>query len=499
MKKLLLLISLFILTIATFSQQNLAWSIDYETWDNNGQPSLFINCGNNDLFNAGDEITIEMWIRAYTFAENRKVLGKIVYHDPIDNGYVVGFENLHVYAEYFNPTRYSKFLSPGDGPMPSDSSYVHMVTTYSANTGDIKNYVNGVLAGETTMFPSDQIVDNDAPFIIGNAPWDTLSFQFYGDLDEVRIWDQAKTQTEIQEMMHYELEGSETGLVAYYNFNEASDANVPDKSTNAFHGMLSNYDHISTSFATSGAPVGDRIMASMQDVGAIWYRNVENFHRLVTDNGVTIISDLQAKEFKKYLVIGHNGATGVTADDMPTISPAGFQRTAREWYVNSSSNFWGGLTVTLDDAAFNDGFPDDAPMENYALLYRTSDSEPYKTVLHPTSPFTGILQFNTTYFEKGYYAIGYSTEAMEIQDPNAIEESIFTHVKLAPNPVQSQLQITGIPPFAKVSVFNICGKQIINQQLESNTLNLSELKDGIYILKLQYGNQISTHKIIKNN
>ena len=498
MKKLLLLIPLFILTMAGFAQQNLAWSIDYETWDNNGQPSLFINCGADDLFNAGEEITIEMWIRAYTFAENRKVLGKIVYHDPIDNGYVLGFENLHVYAEYFNPTL-QQVPRPGDGPMPADSSYVHMVTTYSSNTGNIKNYVNGVLTGETTMFPSDPIVDNDAPFIIGNAPWDTVSFQFYGDLDEVRIWDQAKTQAEIQQSMHVELEGTETGLVAYYNFNEADGANVPDKSANQFDGTLSNYDHISTSFAPSGAPVGDLTMASMQDVGAIWYRNEENFHRIVTDHGITIISDLQEKDFRKYLVEGHNGATGVTTDNTPIINPAGFQRTAREWYINCSNNFWGGLTVTLDEAQFNNGFPDDASMDNYALLYRENESDPYTSIMHPTSPFTGILQFNNCHFASGYYAVGYSTEAFEIQDPNAIDESVFAHVNISPNPVVSNLQIKGIPPYTQVILFNICGKEIINQRLNNNSLDLSQLKEGVYILKLQHSNQISTHKIIKNN
>lgn len=498
MKKLLLLIPLFLLTTISFAQLNKCWSIDYETWDNNGQPPLFINCGNDNLFNAGEEITVELWIRAYTFAENRKILGKIEYHDPIDNGYVLGFENLHVYAEYFNPTL-QQVPRPGDGPMPTDSSFVHMATTYSSSTGEIKNYVNGILTGETTMFPSDPIVDNDAPFIIGNAPWDTVSFQFYGDLDEVRVWNQAKTQAEIQQSMHVELAGTETGLVAYYNFNEANGAIVPDKTANQFDGTLSSYDHISTSFAPSGAPVGNITMATMYDVGAIWYRNVENFHRLVTNHGVTIISDLQEKDFKKYLVLGHNNGTGVTSDNAPTINPAGFQRTGREWYVNCTNNFVGGLTITLEDAQFNDGFPDDALMENYALLYRVNDTDPYTSIMHPTSPFTGVLQFNNTHFENGYYAVGYSTEAFEIQDPNSINESVFARVNIAPNPVESILQINGIPPNTNLSLFNICGKQLINQKIENNTLNLSHLEEGIYILKLQHNNQISTYKIVKNN
>ncbi len=104
-------------------------------------------------------------------------MGKIFYQDPIDNGYVFGFENLHVYAEFFNPTA-QEVPRPGDGPMEPDSSFVHLVTTFSVSSGKVKNYVNGVLAGETSMFPSTGIRPNDNPFIIGNAPWDMLSFQF---------------------------------------------------------------------------------------------------------------------------------------------------------------------------------------------------------------------------------------------------------------------------------------------------------------------------------
>ena len=147
MRKLLLLFLLFPFLFSVHGQStaNKCWSIDYETWNTTGQPSLYIDCGNDDAFNMGGELSLEVWARAYTFAENRKMMGKIEYHDPIDNGYVLGFENLHVYAEYFNPTK-QEVPRPGDGPMEPDSSFVHLVTTYSISSGKIQSFVNGMLA-----------------------------------------------------------------------------------------------------------------------------------------------------------------------------------------------------------------------------------------------------------------------------------------------------------------------------------------------------------------
>ncbi len=307
MNKHLLLLLAFIssaLLVSAQSTENKCWSIDYETWNNNGQPALYINCGNDNAFNMGGELSIEVWARAYTFAENRKMMGKVEYFDPIDNGYVFGFENMHIYAEYFNPTK-QEVPRPGDGPIEPDSSFVHLVTTYSISSGKIQSYVNGVLAGETTMFPSAAVVSNDRPFIIGNAPWDLLSFQFYGDMDEVRIWNKALTQAEIKDRMFAELSGQEDGLVAYYNFNQAHDSIVPDSGPNGFEGILSNSDHISTSFAVSSAPVGNLTMASMQDIQAAWYRNAENYHRINTNYGVLIISGYPGKRIQE---ISGNGS-----------------------------------------------------------------------------------------------------------------------------------------------------------------------------------------------
>jgi len=495
-----LLLAAFIFSVWTLQAQstdNRCWSIDYETWNTTGQPSLYIDCGNDEAFNLNNELSLEVWARAFTFAENRKIMGKIFYQDPINNGYVLGFENLHVYAEFFNPSA-QQVPRPGDGPIEPDSSFVHLVTTFSVSSGKIKNYVNGVLSGETSMFPNTPISPNDNPFIIGNAPWDMLSFQFYGDMDEVRVWNKALSPAEINAAMYHELSGTEPNLVAYYNFNEAAGSSVPDSGPNGFDGILSNSDHESTGFITSAAPVGNSTMAAMSDIKAAWYRNSENYHRITSDYGITLITNIQEKEFKKYVVVGQNGLEGVSTDFAPENPPAGFSRSTKEYYINAAGNVGGSLTISLEGAGAMD-IPAEADINRYALLHRVNAADNFTAVMRPTRPLAGIFQWNDITFKDGFYAIGYAEEEFPIQGWIGVEENAFAELVLAPNPVKESLQLTGIPHNTTLSIYTLSGSKIRTLKLASfqQKIDLSKLEKGLYITVFESDKGIITKKIIK--
>lgn len=76
---------------------------------------------------------------------------------------------------------------------------------------------------------------------------------YQGDLDEVRIWNTSRSQTEIRDKMCVRLNGNESGLVRYYRFDDGSGTQLTESTTNAQHGTLSN----SPTWATSGAPIGN--------------------------------------------------------------------------------------------------------------------------------------------------------------------------------------------------------------------------------------------------
>ena len=54
------------------------------------------------------------------------------------------------------------------------------------------------------------------------------SYSFEGVISEVRVWNTARTQTEIQDNMNTVLTGTETGLVAYYKFDEGTGTTLTD-------------------------------------------------------------------------------------------------------------------------------------------------------------------------------------------------------------------------------------------------------------------------------
>jgi len=61
--------------------------------------------------------------------------------------------------------------------------------------------------------------------------------RFMGRMDEVRMWDYARTQEEIQETMNEELTGNEPGLVVYYPM-DIHNQYLLDRSGNNYHGIM---------------------------------------------------------------------------------------------------------------------------------------------------------------------------------------------------------------------------------------------------------------------
>ncbi|MCI0578866.1 MAG: LamG domain-containing protein, partial [Chloroflexi bacterium] len=61
---------------------------------------------------------------------------------------------------------------------------------------------------------------------------------FRGQIDEVRLWNVARSQTEIQNDMNRLLNGNEFGLVGYWRFDEGSGQAALDSTSNGNNGKL---------------------------------------------------------------------------------------------------------------------------------------------------------------------------------------------------------------------------------------------------------------------
>ncbi|WP_219011089.1 HYR domain-containing protein [Aquimarina litoralis] len=110
-------------------------------------------------------------------------------------------------------------------------------------------YIDGVEEGTLTLRSNNAAYTDLTDFRIGNIQLDSggLSEHFRGEIDEVRIWDYARTCREILDQMNCELTGSETDLLAYYDFeqgvsggNNRLETQVLDQGPNGYHATLYN-------------------------------------------------------------------------------------------------------------------------------------------------------------------------------------------------------------------------------------------------------------------
>ncbi|RTY36918.1 DUF4347 domain-containing protein, partial [Chlorobium phaeovibrioides] len=98
------------------------------------------------------------------------------------------------------------------------------------------------------------------PLTIGGRPAGT---HFNGLIDEVRIWSDARTDTEITTSLYSRLSGTEQGLVGSWDFEEPSGTTAYDRSPSANNGTLTNF--VSTDRTSESAPVSERAGALVLD------------------------------------------------------------------------------------------------------------------------------------------------------------------------------------------------------------------------------------------
>jgi len=115
----------------------------------------------------------------------------------------------------------------------------HVTTTFDGTNRKI--YIDGVL--DKTDSPGySSIDDTTAKLEIGS--YYNGSSNMKGMIDEVRVWNVAKTETEIVHNMGIQLDANETGLQSYYNFDERVNDTVYDISNSGSKGKFSSIDGI---------------------------------------------------------------------------------------------------------------------------------------------------------------------------------------------------------------------------------------------------------------
>jgi hypothetical protein len=100
--------------------------------------------------------------------------------------------------------------------------WFHVAATYDGST--LHGFINGVEKGSHTF--TAPLATTETPINIGRSLRTMAHFD--GLIDEVRIWNVARTPAQIAQTMYVRVDGDEPGLVAAYHFDEGAGTTAHD-------------------------------------------------------------------------------------------------------------------------------------------------------------------------------------------------------------------------------------------------------------------------------
>ncbi|MDO7853442.1 LamG-like jellyroll fold domain-containing protein [Hymenobacter convexus] len=208
----------------------------------------YISCGTSNR-GITQQVTVEAWIKTSSNAY-QWILGK--YYNSLleEKGYHLAILGGNA---YFNGRiGVGQYMSSGaSGARIDDGKWHHLAGVCNFSTWQI--YVDGVLENTGTYPASQSDLTTSTAMVIGC--YDVQSGQYFnGDLDEVRVWRTARTQTEIRDNMCRKFATAPTALVAYYRLDQNNGTVALDNGAVPTNANLLN---ISGTWHLSGAPVGD--------------------------------------------------------------------------------------------------------------------------------------------------------------------------------------------------------------------------------------------------
>ena len=208
----------------------------------NGASALLFNGENSKVFcqaspdlNLKESVTIEAWIKPVGWGSLQNIgFGRIVDKTHIAlflNGNGGSLKSYSLAAWLSTDSSSPGFIGTPENTI-NLNKWQHVAITYDAISSTSKLFINGLeqtltqVAGQA----SGNIKDNfDVDLIIGNS---SNNMAYEGIIDEVRVWNIARSSEDIKTVMNHTLSGDEYGLVAYWQMDEGNGSFMTDGSGN---------------------------------------------------------------------------------------------------------------------------------------------------------------------------------------------------------------------------------------------------------------------------
>lgn len=199
---------------------------------------------------SGNRLTMEAWVKLSGETGNHWIICK----QNIDRNRSFGFyvtstdhNSQGLIIPSISADRH--FEEPVGTQSLNYNVWYHVAVVYDGYK--VKTFVNGIQDGEADL--SGNIVHNAMGLTIGGTYWSPTD-STNGFIDEVRIWNIARSQSEISSSMNQILTGNEEGLIGYWRFESLEDINVNQDGFDDYRDIGPFANHIDLQLASDPLP-----------------------------------------------------------------------------------------------------------------------------------------------------------------------------------------------------------------------------------------------------
>jgi hypothetical protein len=448
----------------------------------------------SNSLSTSNKLTVEAWVRPTNVSgPARTVIGN--YSTPGNQAQFFVRANTSNYQFWIGNSAIGGYMNLNSSATPTLNAWQHIAGVWNGTVSSI--YINGVLSGTASVTYTSMGVSTNSLVIGGN----TINENFDGNIDEVRIWNRALCQNEIQNNMTGEIATTANGLLANYHFNQGiaagtntSVTTLTDASGNAYTGTLTGIaltGSISNWVTPGGVVSGSNVAAFVSPTLSIAGTNTicagstttltasGNVSTYAWVSGPATASNVVTPSVTTtYSVIGTNSlgcqsnvvTNMVTVNTLPTVTAVSnasllcVGQTASLTANGAATYLWNTSATTTVIAV------SPTVNTNYTVTGTTNGCSNTFTLAQAVSPCTGIQSL---------------TNGTSL-------------ISIYPNPSNGMYTIE-TENATTINVVDVLGKVVYTQKLGEGkyNINLTNLNNGLYILKADSDGQIKTVRLIK--
>ncbi|MCF8302234.1 MAG: T9SS type A sorting domain-containing protein [Bacteroidales bacterium] len=434
----------------------------------------YMNLGDIDELNGTSAFTISFWMKDDDNSASDRLFHKLG-DNTLSQDISLATHTDEFYVEIGNGDNsfgywddYATTLSSG--------TWFHVATVFdgsqATNDERLKLYING---SEVTLTYSGTIpattYDLSGKDVFVSYP--DGAWYYGGYLDEMRVWNTARTETQINNDMVSSLNGNEPGLAGYWKLDDGSGTTATDETSNGYDGSI-----------TGATWDGDTPSTSI------------NFQ--YPANTKSIVSSVVRNQPQHFIFKGGN-----PADPVYTIyiQPGNDVQPGDEVAAFAGGKLVGS-TVIYSEEAYDNAIAAFSTL-NAGDGYEAGDELRLHHWDHQTGEISTLYYQMSDVYEEAYTGSAYpetdgeysiakvtKTAAME-----KAEEASFT---MYPNPARDKIFINSNVNIDEVQIYNTVGKLVMQQRIGENqtSIKLHTLTDGLYIVQITSSDKIITKKLI---